>query len=139
MFFNSLNTELCWLCSFFLDWFFSLGSQSSQKWFKKTLFEFFKNIIKPPSLREESIKLVLFVRISVCTSVCSSVCDTFFSRSTGWISLIFCVRTFTICTKKLQSWILKNCICCVGNWVNQTNLDQTQNIWRGQHYLFFCF
>ena len=28
-----------------------------------------------------------------------------------------------------QSQILENCICCIDNWINKTNLDQRQNIW----------
>ena len=48
---NSLNTELCWLCSFFLYWLFPYGSQSSQIIEENFILEFPKNMMEAPSLR----------------------------------------------------------------------------------------
>ena len=67
--FNSLNTGLCCLYSFFLYWFFPYDSQSNQIIYKTFILEFRKSIFKPLSLLKGSLKSVLFVCPSVCLSV----------------------------------------------------------------------
>ena len=47
-FISYLNTELWWLCSFFLYWFFPQCPQSSQLILKNVIVKFPKNTIKPP-------------------------------------------------------------------------------------------
>ena len=37
---------------------------------------------------------------------------------------------FTMYTKKWQSRTLENCISCLDNWVNKTNLDRKLNLWH---------
>ena len=58
VFFNSLNTELCWLYSFFLYWLFP-----------NFILEFLKNMIEPPTLQEGSYKISP-VHLSICLSKC---------------------------------------------------------------------
>ena len=45
---STLDTELCWLCSFFFYWFFPFCSQLSQLILKNPILKFPKNVIKPP-------------------------------------------------------------------------------------------
>ena len=71
--------------------------------------------------------------LSIYLSVCLFVSDVFLSGSTLWILLLFCMRTFVICTRKKQSLILESYGCCVdswslANWVSKANLNQNQNI-----------
>ena len=80
------------------------------------IHKFLKNMIKLPSLHKESYKIS-----SVDLSICLSVCDRFFSGSTQWMFLIFCMRIYT---KKWQSQILEICICFLDNWVNKTNFNK---------------
>ena len=120
---NSWNTGLCWLYSFFLYWFYPYVSQSSHI----ILFSNFQKIWSNLHLcRRGPIKLVLFI----CQSVCLSVCDHFSQDLLSWFSYFFAWGYYARYTKKWQSQILKNCICCLDNWVNQTNLGQKQNIWH---------
>ena len=67
--FNSLNTGLCCLYSFFLYWFFPYDSQSNQIIYKTFILEFRKSIFKPLSLLKGFLKIS-----SVCLSICLSFC-----------------------------------------------------------------
>ena len=83
------------------------------------------------------IKSVLFV----CPFVCLSVHPwRIFLRifSVNFSSLYEAILPYT---KKWQRRILENCICCLHNWVNETNLDLKQNIWHFNegNMVFFCF
>ena len=64
------------------------------------------------------IKSVLFICPSVCRSVCLSH---IFLRTYPLDFLNFLHEdVFAIYTKKWQSQVLENCICCLDNWVNKT-------------------
>ena len=47
-YYNTLNTELCWLCFCFSYWLFLYCSQSSQLIWKNIILEFSKNMIISP-------------------------------------------------------------------------------------------
>ena len=136
MLLNFLNTEICSLYSFVLYWFFPYGSQPSQIISENFILEIPKKMIKPPSLRKGSYKISP-VRLPICLSVHPW---RIFLRifSVNFSSLYETILPYT---KKWQRRILKNCICCLNNWVNETNLDLKQNIWHFNegNMVFFCF
>ena len=78
------------------------------------------------------IKSVLFI----CPSVCPSFCDAFSSGSTLWIFWIFCMRIFCHILKSDKAII---CVCCLDNWVKETNLDQKWNILHFNEANITCF
>ena len=87
----TLNCVDC--ISFFV--FFPYGSQSSQM-IKNFILKFLKNI-KTLSLQKGSYKIRPVhqtIHLSVCLPACLPACNTFFSGSTQWIFLIFCMRIF---------------------------------------------
>ena len=119
------------------DSFHTAHNQANQENF---ILEFPKNTIKPPSSRKGSYK-ISHDRPSICLSLRPSV--THFSQDLlGIFSYFFAWGYFAISTnKKWLRWISENCICCLGNWVNETNLDQKWNICHFNEGgpIFFCF
>ena len=122
-----------------IDSFHTAHNQA--KHFKKILFSNFRKTRSNLHLRERGpIKSVTIVRPSVCLSarlwhIFLKICSVFFSYFFAW-------GYFAISTnKKWLRWILENCICCLGNWVNETNLDQKWNICHFNEGgpIFFCF
>ena len=53
---------------------------------------------------------------------------THFSQDLSGFNLNFLHKDILPYILKSDSWILENCICCLDNWVNETNLDQKRNI-----------
>ena len=124
-FLNSLNTELCWLYSFFLCWFFLVKPNNFKENF---ILKFPKNMIKPPSLWKRSYEITP-VHLS------ASPCVMHFSQDLlCGFSYFFAWWYFAIYNKKWQIQILENCICCLDKWVNKPNLDQKQKIFILQEF-----
>ena len=77
--------------------------------------------MKPPSLQKGFYKISA-VHQSIFLSVCLPVCQWYiFLRIYSVDFLIFDMRIFfALYTKKWQSQIFEDCICCLGNRVNKT-------------------
>ena len=79
---------------------------------------------------------------SVYRSVYPSVCNAFSSQdlfSELNESIFLHGDIFAIYTKKWLSQILQNCIYCLGNLTNKTNLDHKWNIWHcNEGNITFC-
>ena len=134
---NSLNTELCWLYSFFLYWFFPYASQSSQIIFKILFSNIWKIWLNLHLCGRDPIKSILFF----CPSVSLLIhLQRIFLR-------VHSVDFLNFLNEDMLSYILKSdkarfrkiLFCCLDNWVNKTNLDQKRNIrYFNEGSITFC-
>ena len=123
---DSLNTELCWLYSLFLYYFQVLFSNFRKTWLSLQL------------CGRGLTKSVQFICPSVCLPVCLW-CIFLRIYSMDFFFNFFVWGYFAVYSKKWQSDNLENCVFCLDNWVNETNLDPKQNIWHfNEGNITFC-
>ena len=120
---NSLNTELHWLYSFFLYWLFP-----------NFILELPKNI-EPPALQQGSYKISP-VHLPICLSI---FLWCIFLRIYSVDFLNFLHEDILPYTKKWQRDNMEDCVCCLDNWVKETNLDQKWNILHFNEANITCF
>ena len=85
----SLTSNLLYIFDIYFVLVLSIWLSIKPNNLRNFIIKFLKNMIKPTSLWKGFYKIS-----SVYMSICLSVCDTFFSGSTQWMFLIFCMRIF---------------------------------------------
>ena len=117
LFLKSFNTENSVDCIPFsyIDFFIWLAIKPNN------LTKFYSRILEEHDQSSIFAERVLFNQS--CSSVSWSVMQFSQDLHSGF-SWFFKEEYFAIYTKKWQNHILGNCICCLDNWISETNLDQ---------------